>query len=198
MLNMTYPIVGITGRAAAGKDTVGNYIGSQLLLKGSTTMKIACADELKLICSRIFHTAFDVSKEAFYGTQAEKEAELKNVPGWTGRKILQFVGTECFRSIHDEVWSREMIGRARHLITAGHCSLVVVADVRFLSEAKAIKNAGGIIIRVKRPEADYVESTHASETQLARIEEDYVIDNQGRELYLLENLVKDFVCQLNF
>lgn len=198
MLNMTYPVVGLTGKAAAGKDTVGNYISSQLLLQDRFAMKIACADELKLICSRLFKTAFDVPEEAFYGTQAEKEAPLEAVPGWTGRKILQFVGTECFRSIHGEVWSREMIGRARHLITSGRCNIVVVADVRFLSEAKAIQDAGGIVVRVKRPEADCVESTHASETELAHIKEDYVIDNQGRELYLLENLVKDFVCQLNF
>lgn len=198
MLDMTYPIIGITGRAAAGKDTVGNYICAQGQFKGKTVAKMACADQLKKICSDVFFDAFGVPSEAFFGTQEEKEAPLEAVPGWTGRKILQYIGTEGFRHIHEDVWARAMIGRARSLINGDVCKMVVVADVRFLSEAKAIKDAGGLIIRVKRPEADAVVSAHASETQLALIQEDYVIDNQGRELYLLENLVKDLLCQLNF
>lgn len=198
MLNMTYPILGLTGRASAGKDTVGNYICAQGQFKGKTVAKMACADSLKKICSDVFFDAFGIPDSAFTGTQAEKETPLEAVPGWSGRSILQHVGTEGFRFIHEDVWARAMIGRARSLIRGDICKMVVVADVRFLSEAKAIKDAGGIIVRIKRPEADVVVSTHASETQLALIQEDYVIDNQGRELYLLEKLVEDLLCQLNF
>lgn len=192
------PIIGLTGRAAAGKDTVANYMVGALLARNQRAMKIACADQLKRICADLFNTAFQVPPEAFYGTQAEKEAPLEAVPGWTGRKILQFVGTECFRAIHPQIWSREMIGRALELVTIRQYKLIVVSDIRFISEATAIQNAGGMVIRIKRPEADAVEAVHASETELQDIKEDYVIDNQGRELYLLENLVEEFLCQLNF
>ena len=197
-MQLNYPIIGITGRASAGKDTVGNYICAQGQFKGKTVAKMACADKLKKICSDVFFDAFGVPAEAFFGSQIEKEAPLEAVPGWSGRRILQYVGTEGFRHIHEEVWARAMIGRARSLINGNLCKMVVVADVRFLTEAAVIKDAGGIIVRVKRPEADIAVSNHASETQLALIQEDYVIDNQGRELYLLEKLVEEFLCQLNF
>lgn len=195
---LQYPIIGITGRASAGKDTVGNYIRDAGQFKGKTVAKVACADQLKLICAQVFWDAFGVPSSAFFGTQAEKEAPLAEVPGWSGRRILQYVGTEGFRHIHEEIWARAMIGRARSVLSDGTCEMVVVCDVRFLTEAAVIKEAGGLIVRVKRPEADRVVSAHASETQLALIQEDYVIDNQGRELYLLEKLVGEFLCKLNF
>jgi len=197
-MKLQYPIIGITGRASAGKDTVGNYICEAGQFKGKTVAKMACADQLKRICAEVFWDGFGVPSSAFFGTQEEKEASLEEVPGWSGRRILQYVGTEGFRHIHEEVWARAMIGRARNLINSDVCKMVVVCDVRFLTEAAVIKEAGGIIVRVKRPEADRVISSHTSETQLALIQEDYVIDNQGKELYLLEKLVGEFLCQLNF
>jgi len=197
-MKLQYPIIGITGRASAGKDTVGNYICAAGQFKGKIVSKLACADQLKMICFTVFNAGFGVPSEAFFGTQAEKEAPLKEVPGWSGRRILQYVGTEGFRHIHEEVWARAMIGQARGLIDNDISKMVVVCDVRFLTEAAVIKEAGGIVVRVKRPEADKAVSAHASETELALIQEDYVIDNQGRELYLLEKLVGEFLCQLNF
>jgi hypothetical protein len=197
-MKLQYPIIGITGRASAGKDTVGNYIQAAGLLKGKAVQKIACADQLKDICYHVFNAAFGAPAEAFFGTQEEKEAPIEAIPGWSGRRILQYIGTEGFRHIHDEVWSNAMVGKARHNIDNCGKHLVVVTDVRFLSEAHAIQRAGGLIVRIKRPEADSVVSQHASETQLTSIQEDYVIDNQGRELYLLEKLVGEFLCQLNF
>jgi hypothetical protein len=195
---MRFPLIGVTGRAAAGKDTVSDYITNICATQGKVCFKIACADELKALCHSVFSGSLSVPRQAFYGTQAQKEAPLENVPGWTGRRILQFVGTECFRHIHSDIWAIKAVDRATSLIHGGHARLVVISDVRFLSEEAAIKNVGGIIVRVKRPEADSVISEHASETELAHIKEDYVIDNGGRELYLLENLVKDFLCQLRF
>lgn len=193
-MEMRVPIIGVTGRASAGKDTVCNYIVRQR----RSAVKIACADPLKEVCQKIFGTAFDVSDKIFYGTQEEKEAPIEAIPGWTGRKILQFIGTEGFRHVHSEVWSRYMIGRALQLIESNTAKLVLVSDIRFTSEEKVIRDAGGIIVRVKRPEADSVEATHPSELGVLDIKEDYVIDNQGRELYLLEKLIEEFLCQLNF
>jgi hypothetical protein len=91
-----------------------------------------------------------------------------------------------------------MLGKARSVIQEHGAKAVFVSDVRFLSEAAIIHAAGGLIVRVKNPLADSAVSTHASELELEQIKEDYTIDNQGKELYLLENLVKEFLCQLHF
>lgn len=67
----------------------------------------------------------------------------------------------------------------------------IIPDVRFPNELKAVKDRGGITIRVNRP--DFVENTltgekfpvkvykkeHKSETALDTAEFDYVIDNSG-------------------
>lgn len=52
---------------------------------------------------------------------------------------------------------------------------VVISDCRFLNEAKAIKDRGGIIVRVVRDnvEQDY----HKSETEIKEIEPDYIVYN---------------------
>jgi hypothetical protein len=202
-IELATPILGITGRAGAGKDTVSDFICELVKLRSKhfhQATKIACADPLKEMCFDVFSTAFDVPREAFYGSQAQKEALLESVPGWSGRRILQYVGTEGFRHVHEDVWSKLMIGRARKLLDhpSNHTKLVVVSDIRFLSEANAIQNAGGLIVRVKRPEADLQTSSHKSETELSEIKEDYVIDNKGRELYLLRDLVEEFLSTLGF
>lgn len=196
-MNMTTNIIGFTGRAAAGKDTVCNYIVEYLKTKNKMAVKIACADPLKELCADIFGRALQVPRKAFFGNQVEKEMFLRAVPGWSGRKILQYIGTEGFRHVSPTIWADYMIGHANHTLDTG-ADIVLVSDVRFLSEANAIHKAGGLVVRVKRPEADSVISSHQSETELLNIQEDYILDNQGRELYLLEKLIEEFLCKLNF
>ena len=112
---------------------------------------------------------------------------------------LQFIGTEGFRHIHPEVWSRTMFGRAKRDLQ--RYKVVFISDVRFLSEAQIIQDNGGIVVRVKRPESNDDNQGiqgHASETELLSIKEDYVIDNQDGPLDNLRLLVKDLLCQLDF
>lgn len=73
--------------------------------------------------------------------------------------------------------------------------MVLVSDVRFMSEASVIKEAGGVIVRMRRPSADTRPATHVSETDCENIVEDYSIDNRERELHHLQGLVQDFLCQ---
>lgn len=63
---------------------------------------------------------------------------------------------------------------------------VAFSDVRFVNEFKAIKEAGGKIVRVRRfswkPFADSVDTSHQSETELINYDDgqfDYIIDNGG-------------------
>lgn len=77
----------------------------------------------------------------------------------------------------------------------------IITDVRFPNEVKAIKDRGGIIIRVERPVENYSENfkfngdmqsavkiahNHPSETALDNAEFDYIIDNNGT----IEELIK--------
>jgi len=188
-------IIGVMGRVSAGKDTVCN-MGVELLREaGKCAIVISCAEPIKQICSQIFGPAYGVPRSAFYGSQSDKEAPLPMLPTWTGRRIMQFVGTECFRNIDTEVWSRTMYTNARRLLQDG-ADVVFVSDVRFWSEARIIQEHGGIVLRLFRASADAVPATHASEQEMDEIRHDHSIDNHEQDLYCLRNRVEDFLCQL--
>jgi hypothetical protein len=61
---------------------------------------------------------------------------------------------------------------------------VIISDCRFPNEAKAIKERGGIVIKVVRPDAKALDS-HQSETRIDEIDADYTLFNDTT----LENLV---------
>lgn len=56
----------------------------------------------------------------------------------------------------------------------------IITDVRFPNEAQAIKDRGGIMIRIERPGVEsHCGGQHPSETALDNYNFDYVIENEG-------------------
>lgn len=201
-MNMDNPIIGVVGRAGTGKDTICNIAVSVLHEHGIASRRIAVADPIKEICTQVFGKAFDIDPKAFWGSQEEKNASLEAIPGWTGRKILQHVGTEGFRHIHAEVWSRLMHARALELLEKDQLGAVLVSDIRMLSESELVQHGGGIVVRVLRPSSDAGENQglqgHATELEQTSIKEDFVINNEGRSLDELEVLVRNLLAELHF
>lgn len=113
---------------------------------------------------------------------------------YTVRELLQKFGTEVCRAISPNLWvdvlmasydrgfkhypdyARTMDGDRIAIGMAQVEPYWIVPDVRFPNEAKAIKEHGGILLRVNR-DTGY-NDTHASEIALDNYSEfDYVIDN---------------------
>ena len=68
------------------------------------------------------------------------------MPNLTPRWVLQHWGTEvCRQGFHDDIWIASLENRLRK--TKDN---IVISDTRFPNEFKAIRNAGGIVIWVKR------------------------------------------------
>ena len=97
----------------------------------------------------------------------------------TVREFLQKLGTEAIRDgLHTNAWVNALFADhnpSQHWL---------ITDTRFPNEAQAIKDRGGIVIRVIRPEIckDDESSSkpkHPSETVLDNWSFDYVIDNCG-------------------
>ena len=137
----------------------------------------------------------------------------------TPRLLLQLLGTQCGREIiHPNLWvnalfadyeGKEDKSKRKYEHIANHKNVIypswLVTDVRFPNEAKAIKDRGGLIIRVNRdsgqalidkgihiPKWNCTEE-HSSETSLDNYDGfDHVIDNNGS----IEELVEK-VKQLN-
>ena len=73
-------------------------------------------------------------------------SERLKMPNLTPRWVLQYWGTEvCRNGFHDDVWIASLENKIRK--TSDN---IVISDVRFPNEIKAIHNAGGKVVRVVR------------------------------------------------
>ena len=140
-------IIGICGFIGSGKDTAANYFVAQHGFK-----RDSFAGALKDAVA----TVFGWDRELLEGLTPEARtwreqvdpwwAKRLNMPKLTPRWVLQYWGTDvCRRAFHDDIWIAALENRLRH--RNGH---TVISDVRFPNEIQAIRNAGGVIIWIKR------------------------------------------------
>lgn len=166
-------LIGITGLARSGKDTVARYLWAE---HGYT--RIAFADPVKLAAQHIFGlTDEQVWKDHL------KEMIL---PYWdlSPRQMYQLLGTEAVKgTFGDDTWCK------RWMLSYGPLSLtddIVVPDVRTDVEAGMLRSLGGAIIELTRNDSGLSGSTaaHSSENGLSTFPE-YEITNNGtiQDLY---------------
>jgi hypothetical protein len=140
-------IIGITGLIGSGKDTIAEYLIAQHGFK-----KLSFAASLKDAVAAVF--GWD--RSLLEGTTKESRewreevdqwwAKKLNMPHLTPRWVLQYWGTEvCRQGFHNDIWVASLENRLRQAKDN-----VVITDCRFINELDAIKNAGGITIRVSR------------------------------------------------
>jgi len=153
-------IIGISGRAHAGKDTVAD-----MLVEKYGFIKIAFADSLKEMVQ--YHYGF--KREDLWTDYKTKEV----------RRILQGTG-EMIKSLEgDDFWIRQVQQRIVYrTMTTKEIPRVVISDVRFANEKRYVKEWSGITIRIDRPDTDVVEFNpeHVSEQELSGF--DYIVDNR--------------------
>lgn len=89
----------------------------------------------------------------------------------TIRELLQFLGTEVFRTMHPDAFVNGLMNR----IKRDQPELALVCDVRFPNEIKAIQAAGGIVIGLQRNIDS--KDKHASENVDLSLC-DYMLDNR--------------------
>lgn len=91
------------------------------------------------------------------------------------RRLLQEYGSAC-RELDEDFWIRPVL----RLVTGAQSwnIPVVVSDVRYPNEARALKLNGLVLVRIVRPGLDDSD-THPSETEQDKITADAVIYNDG-------------------
>jgi hypothetical protein len=212
-------IIGIAGFQGSGKDTIADYLCNIYGFKRDSfaaTLKDAVA------------AVFGWDRELLEGRTRESRAWREQVDPWwanrlnmpelTPRYVLQVWGTEVARkSFHDDIWIASLENKLRKTNND-----IVISDVRFPNEIRAIRNADGVVIRVKRgPEPEWFAlaeivnlgptkntkwrlsknqldayGIHASETAWIGTEFDAVIDNNADGLDNLYAQVKCLVQDL--
>ena len=206
-------IIGLCGFQGSGKDTIADYLQNIYGFKRDSfaaTLKDAVA------------AVFGWDRELLEGRTRESRswreqvdpwwANRLNMPDLTPRLVLQKWGTEVARkSWHDDIWIASLenkLSKAQNDI--------VITDVRFPNEIKAVRDAGGVVIRVVRgPDPEWYEiaghanqgrknfqeqlkiyNIHPSETAWIGTHFDAVIDNNADGLDPLFAQVKDLVLDL--
>lgn len=177
-------LIGISGKKQCGKDTICKIIKAL----DERWVKHAFADKLKQALAVIL----DVKVEAFEDNIFKmSDSTIAKPEGgfYTYRELLQRFGTEVGRSISPTLWVDALF------TSYSEDDHWIIPDVRFPSEAKAIKDRGGIIIRVDRETLSH--DNHPSETALDDYEGfDYRIDNNNDIEHLIDK-VKGIMFQLN-
>jgi hypothetical protein len=100
----------------------------------------------------------------------------------TVREFLQKLGTDAMRfGLHKDVWVNALF--ADYRVNPGMISLPdwIITDVRFPNEAQRVKDMGGIMVRVERPDNPFPQSTHESETALDSWKFDHIVTNESKE-----------------
>lgn len=202
-------IIGICGRAGAGKTTAG-----EVLVKNFGFVAVSLADPLKRICKEVFQ----FTDEQLWGPSEKRNEPDKRFPnsfssanegrwpqGWlTPRYALQRLGTEWGRDCYPDVWVDYAMRVAKRLLDDNAASAhngclysaksglvymntdecpagVVIPDVRFPNEVDVIRAVGGRIWKINRWNDVNSDAwrKHVSEAHVDDIKSDVTIDNDA-------------------
>lgn len=165
-------IIGLTGYARSGKDSAANW-----LVEHHGFVKMAFADgvrQMALAIDPMVEQPCDETSVRFFYERYSKVLETegyeqaKSYPDV--RRLLQRIGTEGGRDIFGaNIWVDAVRKRIGELPLGS--TKVVLSDVRFPNEAKAIKEMGGTVIRLSRPGVGG-NDPHPSEAQIAGLNAD--------------------------
>ena len=140
-------IIGICGFIGSGKDTIADY-----LTNFHGYRRESFANSLKDAVAQVFGWDRTMLEGRTKQAREWREqvdpwwAERLNMPNLTPRWVLQYWGTEvCRKGFHDDIWIASLENKLRTSKDD-----IVISDCRFPNEIKSIKDAGGIVIRVKR------------------------------------------------
>lgn len=188
-------IIGLTGKARAGKDTFGRMLATELFrLDRIRFVLIAYANELKRRCQN----DFDLSYDQLWGDNKEVPDSRYPKRGsdssfLSAREILQAYG-EFFRTIDNNFW----VNRLFDTIKSKKYKSVIITDIRHPNEADPVREVGGIIIRINRPnnELKIHGTNHISETAMDDYVPDFFVDNSGT-LDDLKKMARDMAILIN-
>lgn len=186
------PIIGLTGVARAGKDTIGQILHdlygyhlasySDILNKALYTLDREGGDDFSISIPMLANfgrmTIYERYSDLVDRVGYEEAKEFAGV-----RKALQVMGTEVGRNLlGDNIWVEALFKNLPK-------GLVAITNVRFPNEYDAVKARGGEVWRVSRP--GYEPSNgHISDTAL----DDYLADawfyNEGTKRELADKVMK--------
>ena len=168
-------VMSVSGKMAAGKDTIAPYIGAHLNsadlpierlafagpLKKETTTALRktyvndnmgqvfedydMSHEMRLVAERIFNDVFDFYRSKDENFTADDITAYDRSPAM--RRLLQWWGTDFRRNTVDtKYWVKLSVMNIIEALSLGNA--VYMVDIRFPDEADAILDLGGVSMRI--------------------------------------------------
>jgi hypothetical protein len=161
---MTARLIAFTGYKGHGKSTAAGA------LMDFGAQRVRFAQPLKRMLSALGLSWNEIDGDL-------KEQPCETLGGKTPRHAMQTLGTQWGRDcIDQDFWIRRWQVSANNALAWGQD--VVVDDLRFPNEAEAVRELGGLIVRIERP-GHPIDRSHESERCVADIRPDAVILNNG-------------------
>jgi hypothetical protein len=182
-------IIGITGRAGAGKSTAGNWFARN----HKTCIHQAFASPIKKMVNELLQSCKPKTwpiSPAEYMSPAMKETPIPYAGNKSARELMQTLGTEWGRkAIHPDFWVSLAAAKIERMLGSGFSGETGIAavfdDVRFANEAEMIRAYGGVILRIERPGSvlDAATASHESEEMDFEADLTYVNDGTLEDMY---------------
>lgn len=185
---MTQPLklIGLAGPAGCGKDTV-----AQVLCDTQEFRRISLADPIR---QGIF-TMLGIPEEHLTDREL-KEQPMIELCGKSPRQAMQTLGTEWGRNCIDpNIWLKVAERKMEYIdriASTGNALIsgIVISDIRFPGEAKWLRELGGSIWHIRRPNnPNTTKAAHESEIPLIPEEGDSFVINDGDMDQLFEQII---------
>jgi hypothetical protein len=132
----TMKVIGIGGQLGSGKDTLADYLAKRLNTRTQDDWaRIGFAHAVKKVYMDTFNKNWDFVEEW------KRKDEVPAGMNMNVRKSLQFIG-DGFRQIQSDIWIETAFRDQKPK---------VISDVRYINEAKYLKEKQGVSILVWRP-----------------------------------------------
>jgi hypothetical protein len=191
-----YKVIGIAGPAGSGKDTAAGFVQTKLARHTSYSFARPLKEAVKVLFG------WD---QKFIDNRDTKET-VDPFWGFSPRQAMQWLGTEYGRELcGQDVWIKaadkylETVTGAQtptfeDVPGIGFVEMevlpalgLIVSDVRFENEASWVRKNGGLVIHLRREEADEV-AAHKSEAGVGIHPDDAFINNNEGVDVLYEKL----------
>lgn len=187
-------LIGLNGFKGVGKDVVGAY-----LCETYNFQRIGYADKMKDSMAALF--GFEVgesAREIF--NQLKREDIVVGIYNKSGktyhpisempmRMFQQRYGTDAHRTVlWDDIWIDAALRGKLEMVEDHKEKRIVITDVRFKNEMKAIAEIGGYIVRIERP--GFMSDGHSSEQEPDPELVDFRLQNIGTKELLYSEVDK--------